>query len=41
LKTEWKPSEEQIRALERAIVKMHTVNDIGILAELRDNLKKL
>lgn len=37
----WKPSEEQIDALERAIVKMHTVDDIGILAELRDNLKKL
>ena len=37
----WKPSEEQICALERAIIKMHTPNDIGILAELRDNLKKL
>ena len=37
----WKPSEEQIGALERAIVKTHTVDDIGILAELRDNLKKL
>ena len=38
---QWKPSEEQIGALERAIVKTHTVDDIGILAELRDNLKKL
>jgi hypothetical protein len=37
----WKPSKEQMEALERAIVKMHTTNDIGILAELRDNLKKL
>lgn len=37
----WKPSEEQIDALERAIIKMHTPNDIGILAELRDNLKKI
>lgn len=37
----WKSSEEQMRALERAIVKMHTPNDISILAELRDNLKKL
>jgi GNAT superfamily N-acetyltransferase len=37
----WKPSEEQIGALERAIVKMHTPNDIDILAKLRDNLKKL
>ena len=37
----WKPSEEQMKALERAIVKMHTPNDIDILAELRDNLKKL
>lgn len=33
--------QEQISALERAIVKMHTPNDIDILAELRDNLKKL
>jgi len=37
----WRPSEEQIKALERAIVKIHTRDDIGILAELRDNLKKL
>lgn len=37
----WRPSEEQINALERAIIKMHTPNDIGILAELRDSLKKL
>ena len=37
----WKPSKEQIGALERAIVKMHTPNDIDILAKLRDNLKKL
>lgn len=37
----WKPSEEQISALERAIIKMHTPSDIGILAELRDNFKKL
>ena len=37
----WKPSEEQINALERAIIKMHTPDDIGILSELRDNLKKL
>ena len=41
LRPSWKPSEEQIGALERAIVKMHTTNDISILAELRDNLKKL
>lgn len=41
LQPHWKPSEEQISALERAIVKMHTSNDIGILAELRDNLKSL
>lgn len=37
----WKPSKEQINALERAIVKIHTPNDIGTLAELRDVLKKL
>lgn len=41
LRPSWKPSEEQISALERAIVKMHAPNDIGILAELRDILKKL
>ena len=29
LRSHWKPSEEQISALERAIVKMHTSNDIG------------
>ena len=41
LRPSWKPSEEQMKALEKAIVKMHTPNDIDILAELRDNLKKL
>lgn len=34
----WKPSEEQIRALERAIVRFNTVDDIPILTELRDKL---
>lgn len=40
-KNHWKPSEEQMEALERAIIKMHTPNGISILAELRDDLKKL
>lgn len=37
----WKPSEEQVRALERAIVRFNSVDDIPILTELRDKLKKL
>lgn len=37
----WKPSEEQVSALERAIVKAHTRDDIATLSELRDNLKDL
>lgn len=41
LRPSWKPSEEQMEVLERAIVKMHTPEDIPVLAELRDNLKKL
>ena len=41
LRPSWKPSEEQIRALERAIVRFNSVDDIPILTELRDKLKKL
>ena len=41
LRPSWKPSEEQIRALERAIIRVHSVDDIPILTELRDKLKKL
>ena len=37
----WKPSEEQIQALEKAIVRAHSADDIPILTELRDKLKKL
>ena len=37
----WKPSKEQMRALERAIIRFNSVDDIPILTELRDKLKKL
>ena len=37
----WKPSEEQIRALEKAIIKAHSSDEIPILTELRQQLKKL
>ena len=37
----WKPSEEQIHALERAIIRINTVDDIPLLTELRDKLKAL
>ena len=37
----WKPSEEQMEALEKAIVRAHSIADIPVLAELRDDLKKL
>ena len=41
LRPHWKPSEEQMEALERAIVHLNTPDDIPTLTELRDNLKKL
>ena len=37
----WKPSEEQMEALEKAIIKAHSTDEIPILTELRQQLKKL
>ena len=41
LRPSWKPSEEQMEALERAIIRVHSVEDIPILTELRNKLKAL
>ena len=37
----WKPSKEQVEALEKAIIKAHSTDEIPILTELRQQLKKL
>lgn len=41
LQPHWKPSEEQMKALEKAIIKAHSTDEIPILTELRQQLKKL
>lgn len=37
----WKPSKMQMKALEKAIIKVHSDDEIPILTELRQQLKKL
>jgi len=41
LRPRWKPSEDMIKALEKAIVRAHSAEDIPVLTELRDKLKAL